>query len=313
VRTLVVGTRGSDLALAQTEYVVQSLSKKNDRVEFSQKIIKTSGDEGGLVRPKTTGKDAFTREIDLALLDSKIDLAVHSLKDLPIDNRADSDPKIEIVSFPPRESPFDVLISKSRRHTIDTLPKGSRIGTSSVRRSIQLKSYRPDFTIVEVHGNVPTRIRKLRSGDLDLDGLVLAEAGLNRLGIQSEIDEVISPEIVLPAVGQGALAITARSNDSFVKSIARSIDDYRTRQCVSAERRFSEEFGGGCNTPIAALATMNRDRTVMRIVGVASRSAEYSLNENEPLVREKISGPAGSPARLGRRLARKLKKSIGTV
>ena len=191
-----------------------------------------------------TGKDAFTKEIDNALVSEEIDLAVHSLKDIPNEvGKSKKSLAIELAAFPHRESPFDVLISNQRGHTIGSLPKGARIGTSSVRRRIQLENYRPDFTVIEVHGNVPTRIKKLRNGALNLDGIVLAEAGLNRLGMENEIDEVISTDIMLPAIGQGCLAVSVRSNDAETKKVVKSIDDYNTRQCILAERRFSGEFG----------------------------------------------------------------------
>ena len=309
-RKLIIGTRGSELALAQTKIVIDLLRRKVENIEFIQKVIRTSGDEG-IARPSSdfSGKDAFTREIDNALVGGKIDLAVHSLKDVPNDEykKASDPPPVELAAFPVRESPFDVLISKKVGQKIDSLPTGARIGTSSVRRRIQLESYRPDFRIVEVHGNVPTRIKKLRNGDFDLDAIVLAEAGLNRLGAENEIAEVIPPVVMLPAVGQGCLAVAVRSQDAEIKKIARSIDDYRTRQCILAERRFSREFGGGCNTPLAALATMKRG--MINLEGMVARSAvEHSpAASGDPIIRVKITGPASGPNRLGRSLSQKAK------
>jgi hydroxymethylbilane synthase len=312
---LIIGTRGSDLALAQTRTVIELLKNKDENLEFAQKVITTSGDEEFARSPIIgTGKDAFTKEIDNALLGGEIDLAVHSLKDLPnqdVVKKSKRSTTIELAAFPCRESPFDVLVSKKGGQTIDSLPKGARIGTSSVRRNIQLKSYRPDFEVVEVHGNVPTRIKKLRNGDLNLDAIVLAEAGLNRLGINNEIDEVISPKVILPAVGQGCLAISVRSTDISTKRIVKLIDDFNTRQCVSAERRLSREFGGGCNVPVAALATLNRG--IIKLEAMVARSTiEYSPNKNvgDLIVRQKISGSAKRPARLGKDLALRLKKSM---
>lgn len=307
---LVVGTRGSELALVQAREIVWRLKERNPSYEFHEKVISTSGDEGiSSQKSSGSGKDAFTKEIDAALGKGDVDIAVHSLKDVPSYGKNNDSFKIELVAFPPRESPFDVLICHERGQKIGSLRKKARIGTGSIRRSIQLKLYRPDFDIVELHGNVTTRIRKLRSGKQDLDALVLAEAGLKRLGLESEIDEVLSSKIILPAVGQGALAVSVRADDPKLKRIVKSIDDLKTRQCVTAERRFSAEFGGGCNTPVAALATMNRG--IMNVEGMISGLAkDYSLGAHSRdflVARRSVRGPASNPLLLGKKLAKTMR------
>jgi hydroxymethylbilane synthase len=314
-RNLIVGTRGSDLALTQTRIVVEALESKNLNLEFALKVIHSSGDEVFSDSPIIgTGKDMFTKELDSALLVGEIDLAVHSLKDVPsyATRKSKNFPEVDLVAFPRRESPFDILISKKRGRTIDSLPAGAKIGTSSVRRKIQIEHHRPDLEIVEVHGNVLTRIRKLREGNLNLDAIVLAEAGINRLGIIGEIDEVISSKVILPAPGQGCLAIAVRLDDVKTKKVVKSIDDYDTRQCVLAERAFSQEFGGDCNLPVAALATLKRGS--IQLEAMAARNAVENRGEaigGDFLVRQVMTGSANNPKRLGKNLAAKLKKKIG--
>ena len=305
---LIVGTRGSALALAQTDYIVKLLQKKNRHIAFETRVIKTSGDD--LYRKhnsKLTGKDSFTREIDLSLVRGEIDFAVHSLKDVPITfSSVSKDNRLEIAAFPKRESPYDVLISKDGGITLGTLPDGATVGTSSLRRAIQLKVFRHDFEIVEIHGNVPTRIKKMHEGALNLDAIVLAEAGLNRLGISEQIAEVIPSKIMLPAVGQGCLAVSVRSNDSRTREIVKIIDDKRTRLCVTAERAFSKELGGGCNTPIGALATMNESKIKLRGLIAGERSSKVSgINF---VIRDEIIGKAEEAEKLGWKLAKTLRE-----
>jgi hydroxymethylbilane synthase len=313
--SLVVGTRGSELAFAQTQLAIDMLQDKcttGATVEFSKKVIRTSGDEGSRGRrlPNTSGKDAFTRELDEALLKGEIDLAVHSLKDVP--NYPKEKDKIELASFPARGSPFDALISRDGGKTLATLPEHATIGTSSARRMAQLKNFRPDFNIREIHGNVTTRISKLRRGEFGLDGIILAEAGLDRLHAEKEIDEVIPGEIILPAVGQGCLAISVRSSDRLTKDIVKKIDDEDTRRCVSAERVFSMELGGGCNLPIAALATSGEG--TLTIEGMVAEgfldNKIHEVSSLTGLARGKLTGAADQGEDLGRRLAQDLKKRI---
>jgi hydroxymethylbilane synthase len=331
--SLVAGTRGSALALAQTQSVVDLLQRKNKRKGLSlsivTKVIKTSGDD--LYRKKKirtrelTGKDSFTREIDLALMRGDIDFAVHSLKDVPVEkSTALHHDQLEIGAFPKRERPYDVLISRNPRiKRIEDLPENARIGTSSLRRGIQLKLFRPDLEIVEIHGNVPTRIKKMQEGkkneerqaNHDLDAVILAEAGLRRLKIKYDRRSVVPSGIILPAVGQGCLAVMVRSNDYRIKRIIKLIDDKRTRLCVTAERSFSKELGGGCNTPIAALAKITKDSiekqkiTLVGLVAGESKSKPSGTKSNF-VIRDAIEGNPKDARKLGTKLARKLKAML---
>jgi hydroxymethylbilane synthase len=307
---LVAGTRGSDLALAQTQIVIDLLRSKYPKLAIEKRIIITSGDELQQRRrnPNLTGKDSFTRQIDLALIRGEVDFAVHSLKDLPVENaNGSNEKKLEIAAYPKRESPLDVLIPKKEGMKLETLPQNARIGTSSIRRAIQLKLFRPDFHIVELHGNVTTRIRKLaRDEESNLDAIVLAQAGLNRLGIEHQyLSQVLPSSIMLPAIGQGCLAVSVRSNDMKIKNIIRSIDDRKTRLCVSAERAFSKELGEGCNTPIGALATIKGPKiTLQGFIGGEARSKKF---KSDYVMRDTLVGKAERAKSLGTRLARKLR------
>jgi hydroxymethylbilane synthase len=296
-RKLVIGTRGSPLALAQTEIVLKLLKKNNDGgSSFTTKVIKTAGDD--LFRKKNaklTGKDSFTRAIDVALASGEIDIAVHSLKDLPVE-KSNRSGKLEIAALPKRASPFDVLISKTKGLRIDELPEGARIGTSSLRRALQLKAYRPDFKIVEIHGNVQTRIDKLHEEN-DLDALVLAEAGLSRVRSDNEIDQVLPKEIMLPAVGQGCLAVIVRSKDNYTKRLVSKIEDKETRFCANAERAFSRELGGGCNVPIAALGSVRNG--ILDLEGLAASSGK----RKDAIVRDHTNGDPKDAENIGKKLA----------
>jgi hydroxymethylbilane synthase len=327
-QVIVAGTRGSDLALAQTQTVIGLILSKNKgrpQISIETKVIRTLGDD--LYRKKTssgrklTGKDSFTREIDLALLRGDIDFAVHSLKDVPVENTVEiQDNKLDIAAFPKRESPYDVLISKNKEiKKIEDLPENARVGTSSLRRRFQLKLFRPDLKIVEIHGNVPTRIKKMHENgqeenenSLQLDAIVLAEAGLKRLKIEYDSRSVISSEIMLPAVGQGCLAVKVRSKDYRTKRIIKAIDDEETRLCVTAERSFSKQLGAGCNTPIAALATIDRKSRMkhkMALVGLIAGESKLRTQGVRSIfvIRDMIKGKPREAQNLGIKLAQTLK------
>lgn len=288
--SMVVGTRASPLALAQTGIVINLLKRKNRQsgLWFEIKKIKTEGDLG------ITGKDTFTKAIDLALESSEIDIAIHSLKDVPVLTSK----KLEISAFPERESPYDVLITKRKKETLDTLPRSAKVGTSSIRRAIQLKAVRPDIEIVEIHGNVQTRLEKLRTADLD--ALILARAGLKRLKLNQ--GKILPREVMLPAPGQGCLAVMTRRNDLRTRKIVSTIDDEDTRSAVSAELAFSRTLGGGCNLPIAALANVNGDRIVLD-------GMVQSANSKPVITRSRIEGSRKDAEKLGRKLALQLKKA----
>ncbi|MGI0090419.1 MAG: hydroxymethylbilane synthase [Nitrososphaerales archaeon] len=309
---IMVGTRASPLALSQTQIVVSLLKRNNGRknLDFKIRKFKTEGDRA-LERPKSrassnyTGKDSFTKSIDAALECGEIDIAVHSLKDVPLEN---SNSKIEIAAFPKRESPFDVLITRRSGETFATLRKNARIGTSSIRRAVQLRASRPDLEIVTLHGNVQTRIKKLQSSTLD--AIVLAKAGIKRLGL--DIGEILPKEIMLPAVGQGCLAIAVRKNDAFTKKIVSKIDAADTRCAVTAERAFSKELGGGCNFPIAALATIKRTSPrKLFLDGLVESDGPEGVKNSNFVVRMQVAGSPEDAEYLGKKLARQLKKFIG--
>ena len=243
--TITIGTRGSQLALWQANWVKGAIEKKSPGTRVALTIIKTRGDKIlDVPLAKVGGKGLFVKEIEEALLDGRIDLAVHSMKDMP----AVIPEGLCIGAIPPREEPRDVLISRNG-HPLETLPDGARIGTSSLRRGAQLLRTRPDLSIVPLRGNLDTRLKKLETEALD--AIVLAAAGVYRLGLAERITELIDPSIMLPAVGQGALCIETRENDPRITPMARLLDDAPTRQVVLGERAFLNRLEGGCQVPIA--------------------------------------------------------------
>lgn len=283
---LVVGSRGSALALKQTGLMVERLKSLRPGLEIEVRVIKTTGDKI-LHEPLTriAGRGFFVAEIERALLRGQIDLAVHSMKDLP----AEMTPGLCIAAIPEREDPSDALIS--RGPGLRDLPAGARIGTSSPRRRAQLLHFRPDLEVVDVRGNLDTRLRKLDEGLFD--AIVLAYAGLHRMGWADRITEKIPPEICLPAVGQGALAIQAREDDREVNDLLSALDHAESRIAVTAERAFMHALGGGCQVPVGALGSIEGDKIVLN--GVVAGL------DGTTLVRGKVSGDA--PERLGTELA----------
>ena len=268
-RTVVIGTRGSPLALAQAEIVANLLQKENNNLEVLIKKIKTEGDIRFRSRI-STGKDLFTKEIDRALKNREIDIAVHSLKDVPVESKLDAE--IEIAAYPKREDPRDVLISKNK-YNLKTLPRNANIGTSSKRRAIQLKAVRDDVRILELHGNVGTRLERLDS--TGMDAIVLARAGLNRLR-KVAVGVDLSTELMIPATGQGCLAVTIRRGDKETRRIVGRLDHEDTRAAVTAERSFSKSIGGGCNTPTAAYAVVQGNNMI--ITGLVERSSKGEVS-----------------------------------
>lgn len=244
-----LGTRGSSLALAQTQLVVANLQDKN--LSTAVEIIKTSGD---MVTCKPLydigGKGLFAKEIEQALMECKIDLAVHSLKDL----ESHIHPNLVIAAVLKREAAYDVLLSK-RGFTFATLPINARIGTCSPRRQAFLKFHRPDLEIVPIRGNVESRIEKMEG--LNLDAIILAAAGLNRLHLNQWRCEDFTTDFMIPAVGQGAIAVQCRSDDTQMRDILKLINCTQTWECISAERQMLAELGGSCRTPIAGYAEIN--------------------------------------------------------
>jgi hydroxymethylbilane synthase len=245
---LVYATRKSALALAQSRALVGRLAEVHAGLELVELTVTTTGDR---IQDRSLteigGKGLFVKEIEEALADRRADIAVHSLKDVPGEIPAG----LRIGCVPKREDPRDVLVTRTGQKLTD-LPAGSRIGTTSLRRSIQLRSVRPDLEIVPLRGNVDTRLRKCREGEVD--AVMLARAGLVRLGRESEATEVLDPSISLPAVGQGALAIELRADDARTLALVEPIADFETSVAVSAERGVMLAVEGGCQTPVAAYA-----------------------------------------------------------
>ena len=242
-----IATRGSELALAQSRLVAARIEVAL-RVPTELLPLKTTGDRLQSVSlAKVGGKGLFVKEIEQALRDGRADLAIHSAKDLP----AEVVPGLEFAAFPERADPRDALIGRREGATLAALPRGARVGTGSIRRGAQLLAQRPDLEIVPLRGNVATRLAKLESEDLD--AVLLACAGLERLGLASRIHERLDTERMLPAIGQGALAVQGRVGDPVARDVA-GLSDPWTEACIGAERGFLAGLGGDCTTPLAALA-----------------------------------------------------------
>ncbi len=290
--SLVVGTRGSPLALWQAKWVQQQLREIAPQLSVEVQRIKTSGDKIlDVPLAKIGGKALFVKEIEEALLRGEIDLAVHSMKDVPT---ALPD-GLGILCIPVRENPQDVLVSRQGQ-TLEQLPTGARIGTSSLRRQAQLLRRRPDFHISMLRGNLDTRLRKVREGEFD--AIVLAAAGLRRMGWVDQVTEYLAPEVSLPAIGQGALAIEGRTSDSFVRDLLQPLDDPPTRTAVTAERALLDRLEGGCQVPIGAHATITGDRLAL--------DALIASVDGRRVVRDRIEGPVSDARDLGLHLAERL-------
>lgn len=290
---LVFGSRTSKLALWQTAHVSQALQQQNSGLICVTREMQTKGDlQIDQPLPEIGGKGLFTAELDRALLAGEIDVAVHSLKDLP------TQPTQGLVIIPvlARELPNDVLVTRDRV-TLDELAAGARIGTSSYRRQAQLLALRSDLSIESIRGNVPTRISKVNEGLFD--AVVLAAAGVNRLGCQSDVAETFSIEAILPAPGQGAIAATCRADDVAVVSLLETISDQETRTCVEIERELLALLGGGCSAPIGAYAQPPKDRD-----GVWSLMARVSGLDGQKSVTGQKSG--GQAVNLAKQVAAEL-------
>ena len=248
--TVRIGTRGSKLALWQAEWVKSHLENLHSGLAVELTIIKTKGDKIlDVPLAKVGGKGLFVKEIEAALSAGSIDLAVHSMKDMP----AEIPTGLCIGAVPVREVPVDALITREAQ-TLETLPRGARIGTSSLRRASQLRRARPDIEIVPLRGNLDTRLRKLDEGQME--AIVLAAAGVRRLGLEARISQKLDTEIMLPAVGQGALCIETRDGDTTIAPLVAPLEDAATRIAVTAERAYLHRLEGGCQVPIAGHATL---------------------------------------------------------
>jgi hydroxymethylbilane synthase len=293
-RTFRIGTRGSSLALRQTEMVLADLRQAHPDATFETVTISTSGDQSTAALADIGGRGVFIIEIERALLATDIDIAVHSLKDLP----AEDTPGLSIAATPAREDVRDVLVSRSGAK-LSELPAGASVGTGSPRRAVQIRALRPDLAIKDIRGNVDTRLRKVDAGEYD--AVALAAAGLKRLALFERATEVFETAQFLPAVGQGALAIQARSDDSEVIEILRVLDDGTTRAAVTAERAFERRLGGGCHAAIGALATVGGDPRTSR-APILLRAIVGSIADGR-ILRGEMEGPASEADMLGVRLA----------
>jgi len=266
-----IGSRGSQLALWQAHHISALLREKGHEVELE--IIKTTGDKITDVALAMVGtKGMFTKEIEEALAEGRVDLAVHSLKDLPTELSTG----FEIAAITTRESTCDVFCSK-KYASVDELPERAKVGTSSLRRQAQLKARRPDLDIHPLRGNVDTRLRKLEEGEYD--AIILAAAGLNRLGKTQLVKQVISPDVMCPAAGQGALGIEIRAGDAATRQHLAFLDDPAARATTTCERALLNRLGGGCQVPIGASATMKNGRLHLEAI-VAHPDGSQVLRES---------------------------------
>ena len=295
---IIVGSRGSKLALTQTNWVVNCLKEKHPHVEFEIKIIKTKGD---LIQDvsldKIGDKGLFVKEIEEQLLNKGIDMAVHSMKDMP----SKLPEGLKFAGVPKREDFRDVLVLKEGYSSIHDLPKGAKIGTGSKRRKYQLLAFREDLQISPIRGNVDTRMRKVV--DENLDGVVLAAAGLKRLSLEGSIGYYLEPEIILPAPAQGALAIEIRDGEFEIENIINSLQDNDTLVQIKAERAFLEGVNGSCHIPIGALCSIKGNEIVLEgLLGTEDGSS---------IVRKSLSGKLGQEEELGFKLAKIILEELG--
>ena len=294
---LVVGTRGSNLALIQTNWVVDRLKEANPDIEFEIKIIKTKGDLiKDLPLDKIGDKGLFVKEIEKSLLNKEIDMAVHSMKDMP----SYLPEGLKFASSPMREDPRDALISKEGYKSIDDLPKGAKIGTGSKRRKYQLLKHRPDLEIVPIRGNIETRIKKIETENLD--GVVLAASGLKRAGLEEKIDYYIQTDVMLPAPAQGILALEIRDNDEETENIINSIKDDTTKVQIDAERGFLIGVNGSCHIPMGAYCDIDGDK--IKLTGL------YGDGEGKKIIIGSQEGTIEDAKKIGYELAKSVLKEF---
>lgn len=285
-----LGTRKSALALAQSTWVKVQIESLRSDVQVDLVKITTGGDKIlDVPLAKVGGKGLFVKEIEDALLRHEVDLAVHSMKDVPVELPEG----LEVAIFPRREDPRDALISRNGARRLAELPEGACVGTSSLRRVAQLRAQRPDLKIESLRGNLDTRLRKLDEGQFD--AILLATAGLHRLGLADRITEILEPEVLLPAIGQGALGIEIRGDGAEIKRLLAPLHHEPTALCVRAERAFLTRLEGGCQVPIGALARLND--------GHLSLEGLVAEETGTPMIRRKGIGRPEDAAEIGIRLA----------
>lgn len=296
IKKIVIGTRGSELALWQTNFVKDLLQKKFPSLEIELKIIKTKGDKIlDVPLAKIGDKGLFTKELEVKLLEGEIDLAVHSLKDL----ETEINENLIIGAIIKRHKVNDVLIARKKGITLKQLPSNAKIGTGSLRRKAQLLHINPNFQIFDLRGNVPTRIQKFL--DSDWDAIILARAGVERLALNKYISSIIPTSIILPAVGQGALGIECRKDDKELLGILSKINHKKTEIETRAERAFLRSLEGGCQVPIACLAKIEKDKLTIE--------GKILSLDGSICFHQKISGSIRKPEKLGEKLAQNLLKA----
>ena len=292
---LVVWTRGSNLALVQTNWVVEQLKKNNPDIEFEIKIIKTKGDLiKDLPLDKIGDKGLFVKEIEKSLLDKEIDMAVHSMKDMP----SYLPEGLKFAHSPRREDPRDALIFREGYKTLEDLPQGAKIGTGSKRRKYQLLKHRPDLEIVPIRGNIETRIKKIETENLD--GVVLAASGLRRAGLEEKIDYYIPTDIMLPAPAQGILALEIREDDKETEKIIDSIKDNITKVQIDAERGFLIGVNGSCHIPMGAYCEVDGEKITL--------TGLYGDGDGKKIVIQSKEGTLADAQKIGYELAKSVLK-----
>lgn len=295
-KKIIIGSRSSDLALWQAYHVKKELEKKNKGLSVEIKLIQTKGDKIlDVALSKIGDKGLFTKELEIHLLNRTIDIAVHSLKDLQTDI-----PKgLKLAAVSKRHDVEDVLIARKKGMTIDKLPDGATVATGSLRRRCQLQHMRPDINIVELRGNVPTRIQKFL--DSNWDAIILARAGVERLKLQKHISSIISTDEILPAVGQGALGIEIHEDNKFAFDVVQTIHDENTFAAIAAERTLLKALEGGCQVPIGAFAQVKSNGFYLTgMVGALDGSVTF---------RKTVRGKKADAVKLGKALAKDLLKA----
>ena len=291
--TFLVGTRGSKLSLAQTNWVISELKKKNEGSEFEIKTITTKGDTDSRALFTIDQKGIFEKEIDKAVAEKEIDFAVHSLKDVP----SDIAESLTIACIPTRESSNDIIITKDGSN-IKTIQSGAVIGTSSLRRAVQVSRIRQDVVVKPVRGKIETRVNKVIDGNFD--AVILAEAGISRLGLDVK-HSILSTKDFPPSPGQGALAIVCRADDEKTISMLKKIEDTKSRTEIEAERSLSEYVESGCRFPVGALATANSNTLKLTV-------SAYSVDGKKAITLEK-TGDVDKPRDLGKNIGEELQKT----
>lgn len=292
-KKIVIGTRKSDLALWQANFVKREIEKRNRNITVELKKITTKGDKIlDVALSKIGDKGLFTKELENALLSGTIDLAVHSLKDLPTELPAG----LKLAAVTKRHAPEDVIIARKRNVTLENLPEGATVATGSLRRKSQVLSLRPDLNIIEIRGNVPTRIKKFL--DSGWDAMILARAGVERLKLKRYVSSIIPTYAIVPAVGQGALGIEIKDGNEFIEEILKSIHDSDVYLAVLAERAFLRTLEGGCQTPVAAYAEVKSNGLYLSgFVGSLDGTVTF---------RKRVRGSKKNPGTLGNQLAKEM-------